>query len=170
MNWDAIGSIAELLGAVGVIASLLYLSAQIRQGTRASRLATSHSLATAARQWSDPMQADAELAWIFQVGTEDPTRLSDRERSRFFYICFSFLRMFEDIHFQYENGALDAELWEGYKTHYGAYCKAPGLQSYWEGRRQIFRPAFREFLDSFAPPPVERLDAMVERTSPEPEG
>ena len=29
MNWDAIGAIAELLGAVGVIASLVYLATQI---------------------------------------------------------------------------------------------------------------------------------------------
>ena len=31
MNWDAIGAIAELLGAIGVIASLIYLATQIRQ-------------------------------------------------------------------------------------------------------------------------------------------
>ncbi len=34
MNWDAIGAIAELFGAVGVIASLVYLAVQIRQNTR----------------------------------------------------------------------------------------------------------------------------------------
>ena len=107
------------------------------------------------------MLADPELARIFQVGTEDPSQLSDRERSRFIFICFSFFRMFEDIHYQYENGALDPELWEGYKTLYGSYCKAPGHQSYWNARRQIFRPAFREFVDSFASPGIERIDAMV---------
>jgi len=32
MNWDAIGAIAELLGAIGVIASLVYLATQIRHG------------------------------------------------------------------------------------------------------------------------------------------
>ena len=32
MNWDAIGAIAELLGAIGVIASLLYLARQMRNG------------------------------------------------------------------------------------------------------------------------------------------
>ena len=31
MNWDAIGAIAELAGAIGVIASLIYLARQIRQ-------------------------------------------------------------------------------------------------------------------------------------------
>ena len=161
MNWEAIGSIAELLGAMGVIASLLYLSMQIRQGANASRLATSHSIATAARQWTDPMQADPDLARIFQLGTEDIDSLDERERARFVVFCFSFLRMFEDIHFQFENGALDAGLWEGYKTHYGAYCKSPGFQHYWKLRRDAFRPAFREFIDSLPPPSIVRMDAIV---------
>ena len=50
MNWDAIGAIAETLGAVGVIASLVYLATQIRhsrdqmsQNTRAMQ-AGAHQL------------------------------------------------------------------------------------------------------------------------------
>ena len=49
MNWDAIGAIAELLGAIGVIASLIYLATQIRQSrdqmernTRATQAASNH--------------------------------------------------------------------------------------------------------------------------------
>ncbi len=37
MNWDAIGAIAELLGAVGVIASLVYLATQIRGSREATK-------------------------------------------------------------------------------------------------------------------------------------
>jgi hypothetical protein len=37
MNWDAIGAVAELLGAAGVIVSLGYLAIQIRQNTAALR-------------------------------------------------------------------------------------------------------------------------------------
>ena len=36
MNWNAIGAVAELVGASGVIASLLYLAVQIRQSTKQS--------------------------------------------------------------------------------------------------------------------------------------
>ena len=31
MNWDAIGAVAELLAAAGVVASLVYLATQMRQ-------------------------------------------------------------------------------------------------------------------------------------------
>jgi len=33
MNWDAIGSIGEIAGAIGVVVSLVYLATQIRQNS-----------------------------------------------------------------------------------------------------------------------------------------
>ena len=36
MNWDAIGAIGELAGAIGVIITLVYLSLQIRSSTKAT--------------------------------------------------------------------------------------------------------------------------------------
>lgn len=63
-------------------------------------------------------------------------RLDEKERSRFYNLCFSFFRMFEDIHYQYVNGGLDKDVWAGYVRHYGAYAKAPGLQSSWKRRRE----------------------------------
>ena len=34
MNWDAVSAIAEIIGAVAVVATLLYLAVQIRQANR----------------------------------------------------------------------------------------------------------------------------------------
>ena len=34
MNWDAVGAIAELLGALATVATLAYLAVQIRQNSR----------------------------------------------------------------------------------------------------------------------------------------
>ena len=33
MDWEAIGAIGEVLGAAGVLATLVYLATQIRQNT-----------------------------------------------------------------------------------------------------------------------------------------
>ena len=37
MNWEAIGAIAEAMGALGVIATLAYFSIQLRQNTISAR-------------------------------------------------------------------------------------------------------------------------------------
>ena len=152
MNWEAIGAVGEMLGAAGVIVTLIYLARQIRLSATATRLSMSHSIASAARDWNRPLLEDPNLAWTFQVGTEDPMALDPKERARFIELCFSLLRMFEDAYYQFQNGALDEEVWSGYERLYIAYALAPGFQMYWEQRRETFRPDFRAFIDGHAPP------------------
>lgn len=40
MNWDAIGAIAELLAAIGVIVSLIFVGLQVKKSNAEARLAT----------------------------------------------------------------------------------------------------------------------------------
>jgi hypothetical protein len=160
VNWEAIGAVGEMLGAAGVIVTLIYLARQIRQNTRATKLAMSQSIAAAARDWNRPLLQDPELAWTFQVGTEDPTQLDEKEQARFVELCFSLLRMYEDAHYQYHHGALDPDVWKGYEKLYGAYAKAPGFQVYWEARKDTFRPEFRDFIDGYESPGVATWGAL----------
>ena len=39
VNWEAVAAIGQMLGALGVVASLLYLATQVRQNNRASAVA-----------------------------------------------------------------------------------------------------------------------------------
>ena len=39
MNWEALSALGEIAGAMAVIVTLVYLSVQIRQNTKASRVA-----------------------------------------------------------------------------------------------------------------------------------
>jgi Zn-dependent membrane protease YugP len=51
MNWDAIGAIGEIIGAVAVVFSLIYLATQIRISNRASRQAAEQNLLDNQRTW-----------------------------------------------------------------------------------------------------------------------
>ena len=44
MNWEAIGALAEVFGAVGVIITLVFLARQISHNTNAVRASTNHGL------------------------------------------------------------------------------------------------------------------------------
>ena len=43
MNWQAIGAAGEVLGAIAVLLTLIYLTLQIRQNTKATRLQTAQA-------------------------------------------------------------------------------------------------------------------------------
>ena len=44
MNWDAIGAIGEIIGAIAVLVTLIYLSVQIRQSSETQRAQTYQQL------------------------------------------------------------------------------------------------------------------------------
>jgi hypothetical protein len=76
MNWDAIGALAELAGALGVIASLVYLAIQIRQNTRSAREAAWHSVLRDLQQFRSLIAQDPEVARVYRDGLRDYTARS----------------------------------------------------------------------------------------------
>ena len=44
MNWEAIGAIGEITGALAVVVTLVYLSFQLRHNTYATRASTAQAL------------------------------------------------------------------------------------------------------------------------------
>lgn len=82
MNWDAIGAIAETLGAVGVIASLVYLAGQIRQNTSNVRNSTAASFADSALAFNTFL-AQEDVNRIWWDGLTDPEALPEAEFRRF---------------------------------------------------------------------------------------
>ena len=65
MNWDAIGACAEVVGAIGVVVSLVYLAIQVRSNTSALKAGasfeTTHSWATFNEMVVSSMIRDPEL-------------------------------------------------------------------------------------------------------------
>jgi len=52
MNWDAIGSIAEYIGAIGVILSLVYVGRELRQSNKMARSATRQEMTATTSNWA----------------------------------------------------------------------------------------------------------------------
>ena len=163
MNWDAVGAIAELLGAIGVVASLIYLATQISQSNNAMRAAAHQEAITSLRDLNRNLLGH-DLVELFRQGAEDSQSLTDSERARFSVLTMDMLRSFESVHNQYLMGMLDRGAWEGWLRFIGDYCTAPGVQWYWGFRQDTFSPAFRALFESFDPHPDQlRLEALVSR-------
>ena len=147
MNWDAVGAIGQVGGAIGVVVSLGYLAVQIRRNSQATRASTVHGINTsitdAWRPFSDPSNASVYIAGIGGIAS-----LSPEERVRFFSLMHVFIKMCEDIWFQWRAGTLGDTYWEGHQTSVLDIFSQPGPREYWELRKLWFGADFREFLDA----------------------
>lgn len=155
MNWNAIGALAELLGALGVIASLLYLARQIALNNTAMR-ASAHQKAIDSALDVGHVLLRYDLVDSFRKGSEDWDAISPSERARLAIVFYVLFRSLESSFNQYKMGMLERDVWEGFMTFYTDYCTAPGIQRYWQLRRDTFSPDFQRLVDSMS----SRSDAV----------
>ena len=100
MNWEAIGAIGEILGALAVFSSLVYLANQIRAQNRESRIASVHELTEAYRDMISVLQYP-EMADLFVEALDNFDDLTPSKRIRFVVLMLSGFRIFEDGYFQW---------------------------------------------------------------------
>jgi len=83
MNWDALGAIAEIFGALGVIITIAYLAVQVRQNSRQVASSLNESIRNGINETTRIMAGNPETARVFRVGVEDPKLLNESELYQF---------------------------------------------------------------------------------------
>lgn len=158
INWEAVGAIAQVGGALAVFPSLVYLAVQIRQSARATRAETARESVAAIRHFNEAMVSNPAAAKIFKLGAEDLSKLTEDERAQFAHLAFIFFMTAQDLHFQFTKGALDPEVWGGWRTVLALYAKSPGFRQYWSRASIFFASAFRKECESWKDPGIDRVD------------
>ena len=146
MNWDAIGAVAELVGAIGVIVSLVYLATQIRQGARAQRAATLQAVSESITQAGEELARD-ERVGLFLRGLDDFSSLADEDRFRVHLVLVGLFRRFENLVLQEELALVDPEIAAAFLKPVHGMASLPGVQDWWRQWRGIFSTQFASYVD-----------------------
>ena len=147
MNWGAVGAVAELLGAIGVIVSLVYLARQIGQNTRAVRVAAYQSWFASYESYSNLMLGDPEFASLLERGIYASDSLPPDELARLKGALRRMFRQFENLYHQHQEGMIEAELFDAWAGFYSQGTASPAVREYWESERHFFSASFRSFAD-----------------------
>ena len=116
MNWDALGAIAELLGAVAVFFTLAYLALQVRQNANALRHQNEFSAAQIMQARTDTLinvsaamlSNEQNLQVISNIGPELASRrdIDPADQQRANQVLNVFRSMFENIYEQHQRDLL----------------------------------------------------------------
>lgn len=82
MNWEAIGSVGEVVGAIAVLATLVYLTIQVRQGNRLMQAQYREINRSAVLEVFDPVIRDGDFADLIEKSREDVSSLSVANQRR----------------------------------------------------------------------------------------
>ena len=146
MNWDAIGAIGEVLGAVAVLLTLIYLALQIRQNTLAIQSAAAQDVHENFAEWYASTQSDPVLIDLSAKGMKDYSSLSDIERGQFIALFMSFCIHFQNAFYKWQEGSLSPELWRGWEYVSMNMLSTPGGKEFWNDRDYLFADAFQLYI------------------------
>ena len=119
MDWIAVGALAELVGAVAVVVTLLYLAEQARNNTRMARRAATAEAVAAIREANARIPDDLSVSQLFWKGLRGLENLSEDERGQFGIITFNLFKACEHLHYQWVVGAMDPDVWTGWEWNVG---------------------------------------------------
>ena len=142
-DWGAIG---EIVGALAVVISLLYLGKQIHIQNRESRLSTINSSLS---EWNSLLALiadNAELASIWARGLRNE-ELSEEDEVRFRAFSNSYFRVVEGLYLQHLEGRLDDRIWHGICGGMRELLASAGLHRFWKHRQEWYSSEFRGFID-----------------------
>jgi hypothetical protein len=145
MNWEAIGAIGEVLGAIAVVLTLIYLATQIRQNTSSTRASTYSNTTDG---WHTYMQSltTTDIELLVSLATK-PSELPTAEFYRGYYLCRIMFRRMEHDYYQFKVGTFEPQTWNAYvKAFREDTFRNPAVRAMWKLQSEYLDPSFREYM------------------------
>ena len=147
MNLDAIVAVSQLLAAVGVIISLIFVAIQLRQNTNAVRASSIQNLVQSLSANAQSWVENEGLISIALKANSNPEQLSDEELARLHFWFVMAIRRFEGVYFQRSLGLVDSAFIEGFeRSHVSIIGSKRGLV-WWNSAKEIFNSGFVSYVD-----------------------
>ena len=147
MNWEAIGAVGELVGALAVLVTLVYLSMQIRQNTKSVQAAAVDSANSQVSKIREVIFADADVANMYRRGTEDPASLSEDDTIRYRLLMHNILLSLSNSITQTSVSGLSEVMSQVELVLLRRLVGSAGGRWFWDTYRDEFEESFRGLID-----------------------
>ena len=113
MNWEAVGAIAEILGALTVVATLAYLAQQVRLSNRIAIASSEIELRNNFSPTNEAMYGNIEIAQLLTRARNPAAEFDDIEQLRLTAFLRQLFNNWLAIQTAYENGLTSKATYEG---------------------------------------------------------
>jgi len=148
MTIEQYAYLAEIVGTIAVVITLIFLVLQLRQNTASVRANTYQGWSAANvginAAMSNPIQSQ-----IIMDGNLDSRNLTRESVVTFGMMNIALMQMAQSTDYLFRAGALDRELWEAEMNRAAGILAIPGVRQWWDaGGRTQLTPSFVNRLEA----------------------
>jgi hypothetical protein len=147
INWEALGAVGELLGAVIVLVTLGYLAIQTRSINKQSKAEARYAFVEAMAQVNMTIAQSTKAASIWRRGLEEIHELNEDERMQFFMFVGQYANLWSVMHQLREDNLLPNTQWLIIRNDLISILGSDGGRYFWKnGGEAAFDSKFVEFV------------------------
>ena len=147
MNWDAIGAIGEIVGALAVVSTLAYLAVQIRQSSNVAQGQMEMTSSQATAEWMNGISADRELVAVWRKGVAGAP-LNANEAWQYIFINAEWFYLCQGCFYQRQRGLISESAWETLCGTLVGLLEDELIGPWWDSGTASFDPTFREAIET----------------------
>jgi hypothetical protein len=149
MNWDAVGAVGELLGALVVVVTLGYLAIQIRQNTAQQKREETVSIQRGQNEVIAQLN-DPKLVRSYAITAAEGRAANPEDRVRAIIWLVQYLNHFQIVYDLHQLGSLDEDRYKFWENLAVGWVASKGLREWWDedNGKIAFMPEIRSLLDS----------------------
>ena len=147
MSLSDLASIGSLISGIAVLASLIYLSQQIRQSSKHTQALISQGRTDHALRYNEVLATNPELLEIVMRGSAGDETLAPLELARFRLSLANAFLSLEDEFRQHRAGLIDDNRHAGFVQRIARNLRQPGSRALWKMQRFGFDTDFQSFID-----------------------
>ena len=144
---ETLGNLGEFISGIAVLATLIYLSVQVRQNTKATKASSFHQVQREFNSWLISLARSSEMADILLKGNITPSSLNDLERVRYFGMIMTNFHVFETLYTEFCEGTASKEQWESEERSFIRLLALPGVQYYLDQHPWLYTARFRTYFE-----------------------
>ena len=144
---DRILQAGELVAAVAVVVSAIFIGVEIRQNSRAQVQATTQAAVSDYVGSLELIADNREFACLYTHAVQDFESLDAADRLRFSAFYMSTYYQLQEMHRLAEEGAIDTDTWSGFHALLQETTRYPGVRQWFAIRRSWFSARFQTYVD-----------------------
>jgi hypothetical protein len=149
VNLKKTALMAEILGGIGIIVSILYLAFEVSESSKNTRISNELALLQINADLRTLMTSDAGAGELVSKGSNNIGSLSDVEMDRFYLWTQHLFDIWEQTVTLQIRGAIETDVGARWTEGYCAYMSRPGYRALWESDVQgLAHPNFREVVET----------------------
>ena len=144
VNWEAISAIGQIVGAIAVVISLIYVAREIRSNARLARLASVDTI----NDWLGQLSTHPHLADVWNRGLHDFESLEGADLRTFNALTLQLFHILRELYYQQLQGHLDTRLWREVEIPMRDMInRFPGLRAWWRECSRWFSEGFVNYVN-----------------------